>query len=560
MAHAEQLKDAEGQICLVGCDGKGTAAWYPFGGAVDQYTFRGSGGSSGGSSKGESWHPMFTYHGFQFVEISGWPASAPPPTATTLRKLVVHSDNAGLGPTPSFSNPLLSSIHGNIVRTLTSNMHSVESDCPTRERVGWTGDAQATAETAFRTLDVASFYTKWLQDLQDAQHSNGALSSTVPFAKHTPPVDPSWPTFYAQCLRLMYKYAGDLRVVERHYQNVKRYVDYMATVKTCPSCREDMNGGHATQAPNGLPWFYMNGDWMEFVPQNEELALSGPILSSYHYMLDVEIVAELAAVLGKDDDAQQYTALAKRTAAQFNNVYLTRGEQPNPSPSPKPGAKVVCGYQQELKKGGSPIALSCGRGDAGGGVSSIASITFASFGTPQGSCTSGFTVDPSCDSQTAKAKIVAACVGKAACTLSPTTGNYGDPCTGKIKHLAVQVNCTGSRPLPTPALAPALWTYGGGQTENAVPLMHKGLVPADKVQSVTATLINFLKAASNHTTTGYGIDIRSLITSFFYYRVLSLPRSDAFEPPLPFEHFTICSHECLCSASRIPRTYVDLCL
>ena len=100
----------------------------------------------------------------------------------------------------------------------------VESDCPTRERVGWTGDAQATAETAFRTLDVASFYTKWLQDLQDAQHANGALSSTIPFAKHVPPVDPSWPTFYAQCLRLMYRYAGDLRIVERHYSNLKRSV------------------------------------------------------------------------------------------------------------------------------------------------------------------------------------------------------------------------------------------------------------------------------------------------------------------------------------------------
>jgi hypothetical protein len=59
-------------------------------------------------------------------------------------------------------------------------------------------DAQATAETAFRSLDMASFYMKWMQDMQDAQHPNGALSSTIPYAKHIPPVDPSWPTVYPQ--------------------------------------------------------------------------------------------------------------------------------------------------------------------------------------------------------------------------------------------------------------------------------------------------------------------------------------------------------------------------
>jgi hypothetical protein len=106
--------NATGTLCLVGCFGQGVKAVYPFGGAVDTYTFRGTtghtgaagaagaasadvNGANGVSGVGETWHPSFTYHGFQFVQLDGWPTSAPPPTITTLKKLIVHSDNAPLG-------------------------------------------------------------------------------------------------------------------------------------------------------------------------------------------------------------------------------------------------------------------------------------------------------------------------------------------------------------------------------------------------------------------------------------------------------------------------------
>jgi hypothetical protein len=171
---------------------------------------------SGGTP--ESYDALFTYHGFQFVELTGWPANAKPPTLSTISAAVVHSDNARIA-NLSFGNALLNQINDNIVRSLLSNMHSVESDCPTRERVGWTGDSQATAETAVRNLDMLGFYAKWLQDYEDAQcpgkpgcpggNDHGALSSTIPFAKHVPPVDPSWPTSYCQIAMLLYRYSGE---------------------------------------------------------------------------------------------------------------------------------------------------------------------------------------------------------------------------------------------------------------------------------------------------------------------------------------------------------------
>jgi alpha-L-rhamnosidase len=143
------------------------------------------------------------YHGFQFVELTGWPSGATAPTLKTISAQVVHSDNrriAALSFPSTGKGAILNQINDNIVRSLLSNMHSVESDCPTRERVGWTGDSQATAETAVRNLDMLGFYAKWLQDYEDAQcpgkpgcpggNDHGALSSTIPFAKHVPPVDP----------------------------------------------------------------------------------------------------------------------------------------------------------------------------------------------------------------------------------------------------------------------------------------------------------------------------------------------------------------------------------
>ena len=129
-------------MCLVGCEGG--EAYYAWGGAVDTYTLRGG--------RPETYGAIFSYHGFQFVELTGWPntTGVSPPTLASISALVVHSDNRPIAELnfdtgDGEKSGLLNKINANIVRSLLGNMHSVESDCPTRERVGWTGDAQATA-------------------------------------------------------------------------------------------------------------------------------------------------------------------------------------------------------------------------------------------------------------------------------------------------------------------------------------------------------------------------------------------------------------------------------
>lgn len=467
----------------------------------------------------------------EFVELTGWPVNATPPTLDTISALVVHADNAVIAdlrfPTTGKAD-ILNKLQENIVRSLLSNMHSVESDCPTRERVGWTGDSQATAETAVMSLDMRGFWAKWLQDYEDAQCPGkpgcdyvdgivslppGALSSTIPYGKHTPPVDPSWPTSYCQETMLLYKYFGDKQVMRDRFDSIRRYVDFLPTPKTCPSCHT-APGGQAgqTHCPGHpeLPWYYMNGDWMEWEAQPDELSQSGPLLSSYHYILDVTLLGEMAAILGKDDLAAKYNGMAAKLWVTFNDVYL-RLQDPPPSPP-----SATCDEQKELRKGGHEIVLSCHSGV-------IDRVLFAALGTPTGSCDSGFVHNATCDAPGVKENIDKLCIGKASCTMAcevgraSSVGVFTDPCTGTIKSLAVKVHCNGTAP-PAPAPPPTRPLYGyatpgqaPGQVEQVVMLGRRSygewsgssLIPDVHYGDVAQTFLNNVKAANNHITTGF---------------------------------------------------------
>ena len=199
LAYGEQLRNGSGVCLAAPC--VGGSVYYPYGGAVDTYTFSGA----EGSGSGVEWAPKFTYHGFQFVQVSGWPADAAPPTLALLTAEEVHSDNEPIATSVSFGGggdgdgsdgsddsdgELLSALHEILQRSLLSNMHSVESDCPTRERVGWTGDAQATAESAFRLLGTAGFYSKYVRSLARSRLALSRLIITYALLFYSFPLTP----------------------------------------------------------------------------------------------------------------------------------------------------------------------------------------------------------------------------------------------------------------------------------------------------------------------------------------------------------------------------------
>jgi hypothetical protein len=354
--------------------------------------------------------------------------------------------------------------------------------------------------------------------MRDATGPDGALSSTVPFAKHVPPVDPTWPTAFPQLVRLMWLYNADRRCIATHMPALKRYVDYVGQVRSCPSCRAPTN--KQTQTSGGLPIFYMNGDWMEARPQSEELLLSGPPLAALHYIIDLEIVAELSAVLGGAvaiADAAAYSARAKAMRAEFNRAFFIAPAAT--AAAAGSSTRKLCGEQEEPKKGGKHIDLSCG----GPGGGTIDKVLFASYGTPSGSCTNDgqgsntFTAGSCAANATAIIAIVSReCLGKTSCVLdAATAGMGGDPCVGTIKTLAVAVNCSGILPPPSPTPAPPSpaspspppatpGSYGAGQVRNAVPL-HYGFPPtaAANASVLAALLADVNVTHANHLTTGF---------------------------------------------------------
>ena len=248
----------------------------------------------------EAWEPRFVYHGFQYVQMTGFPGK---PAANSLEGRVVHTDFEPAG-TFRCSNELL-----NRIQTLTSwsyrgNYHGYPTDCPQREKNGWTGDAHLAAEQALLNWRSAAAYTKWMEDIREEQRDSGELAAIIPTSGwgYKWGNGPAWDSAYVLVPWYVYLYRGDRRILETHYESMKRYVDYVAS----------RSPGHI--ADFGL------GDW---APADTETPRN--VTSTGYFYVDTVIVARTAALLGREADAEKYRQLAGSIRAAFNRTFY-RGE------------------------------------------------------------------------------------------------------------------------------------------------------------------------------------------------------------------------------------------
>ena len=244
----------------------------------------------------EVYEPRFTYHGFRYVELTGFPGV---PNLGTIRGRVVHSAVRPIGSFAS-SKPVLNSLQRIITWGQKSNLHSIPTDCCQRdERMGWMGDAQGTAEEAMMNFDMASFYTNFIRDIRDVQDEAGRVTDTVPHIWGSRPADPAWGTAYPLLCWYMYQYYGDRRILEENYAGLKKYVEFLRS-----------------WAQDGLVKFSSYGDWVavEKTP--------GDIVSSFYYYYDVKILSDVARILGNGKDAQAYAALASQIKTAFHSQYF----------------------------------------------------------------------------------------------------------------------------------------------------------------------------------------------------------------------------------------------
>ena len=264
---------------------------------IDTYILKGGGQ--------EIYEPRFTWHAFRQIEVSGLKYQ---PSAEDLEVKVVHTDVIAVGHFDC-SNLLFNKIYDNYLRTQLENLHgSISSDCPHRERLGYTGDGEVAVESALYNFDLTNFYQKWFLDMEDARnHKTGYVPHTVPFGGGGG--GPAWGSGYVIMPWAFYRYYGDKAVLETHYEGMKQWVAYLGT-------RCDSAGIVVREEPKG----WCLGDWAT----PEKINLSPELVNSCYYFLVTDLMVKIAETLGKQQDRSEFERLAESIRSHINHQFYNK--------------------------------------------------------------------------------------------------------------------------------------------------------------------------------------------------------------------------------------------
>lgn len=270
---------------------------------------------SKGSAQPETWMPRFTYHGFQYVEISGLSSK---PAPNDIRGIVMTSLTPASGNFET-DNAMLNQLYKNIVWTQRSNYFDIPTDCPQRdERLGWTGDAQVYMRSAAYNNDIAAFHTKWITDLNDAQWANGTYPVYTPIPseqgvatiRSSDTYSPGWAEAGIVCPYNIYKMYGDTRVIEASWPYMVKYMKFL---------EERSKGKYVfTEAsfedisPKGG-----FGDWLSVGKKTPP-----DMLATMYYNYCALLMAEMAKAIDHTVDADYYTGISEKIKKGFAGHYI----------------------------------------------------------------------------------------------------------------------------------------------------------------------------------------------------------------------------------------------
>ena len=291
----------------------------------------------------EEWEPEFTFHGFRYARISGLTAAL---AADDVVAVVLASD---LEQTGSFStsDPRLNRLHENVVWSQRGNFLSVPTDCPQRERAGWTGDIQAFVGTATDNAQVVPFLSRWLDNLRADQLPDGRIPIFSPRSPFDAEAAASaqgigsivaatgWSDAIAIVPWTLYERTGDRRVLEENYAAMLRWIEYQretAAAQLPESLAGTDLADHRRRAQSLLYNTGLHfGDWlipstMEGRPTHEAIGIAPALTSEYLAPMfqaqTLTIAAQAAAVLARDADAAAFAARAAEVRAAFAAEYI----------------------------------------------------------------------------------------------------------------------------------------------------------------------------------------------------------------------------------------------
>jgi alpha-L-rhamnosidase len=256
---------------------------------VDRYTLRGNGD--------ETWSPRFVYHGFRYIQVS---FKGPKPTIKSITSSATHTSFEDAG-SFSCSNELINKIQSATQWSYRNNFVGFPTDCPQREKNGWTGDAQLACETGLTNFNSFTSYQKWSVDIKDEQQPNGNLPGIIPTAGwgYYWGNGPAWDIACIVTPWSSYLYTGDTRALSDNYEVIRKYVDFMNS-----------------KSPELIAEFGL-GDW---IPVKTETPVG--ITSTGYFYYGASTLSKIAGVLGKTDDQKKYAMLASLIKSAFNKKFF----------------------------------------------------------------------------------------------------------------------------------------------------------------------------------------------------------------------------------------------
>ncbi|MDT0677565.1 glycoside hydrolase family 78 protein [Autumnicola musiva] len=268
-----------------------------------EYTFKGDGI--------EEWRPYFSYYGYQYIQIEGANYKKDEmeglPTVLEVNSLFVNN-SAKPGGTFTSSNEIFNKAHELIDAAIKSNFHSVFTDCPHREKLGWLEETHLNGPGLFYNYHLEGFIPKIMRDIADAQRENGLIPNIAPeyiiFGGDFTD-SPEWGLAGIMLPWMYYEYYGDASLIEQYYPVMTKYVDYLS------STAENHIVDH------GLGDWYDYGEHAAGYSKNSPIALS----ATSHYFYGASLVAKAADMLGRNQDAKKYQNLSTEIRKAFNNRF-----------------------------------------------------------------------------------------------------------------------------------------------------------------------------------------------------------------------------------------------
>jgi len=271
-----------------------------------------------GTGRGETWSPKFFYVGCRYVQVHLTPATVngPLPKIKSLAGIVIQSSSEPVGDFEC-SNKLFNRIRELVRWAQRSNMESIMTDCPHRERLGWLEQDHLNGPALRYEFDLAQLFTKTVNDISDSQLTNGLVPTTAPeytifrskgdtnHPRNAFGDSPEWSSAFILIPWQQYEFDGDLHLFRAHYDAMKEYLNYFGS-----------------RADNYIADFGL-GDWYDIGPKKPGVSQLTPIAltATAFYYEDTKIMAEAAALLGREEDARNYSGLAGKIRAAFNEKF-----------------------------------------------------------------------------------------------------------------------------------------------------------------------------------------------------------------------------------------------